>query len=116
MTPDPVAVGESTPITEVGELMAQKRLKRLPVTDAAGKLRGMISRLDLLRTVAQGAQSSADLPRPAGLRGDAPLARVMRKDVPPVAPDAPLAEGLEAVVAAAMQRARVVDGAERVGG
>ena len=116
MTPDPVAVGESTPITEVGELMAQKRLKRLPVTDAAGKLRGMISRLDLLRTVAQGAQSSADLPRPAGLRGDAPLARVMRKDVPTVAPDAPLAEVLEAIVATPMQRALVIDAQQRVVG
>jgi len=114
MTPSPVTVSEGTPIPEVGALMAQRRLKRLPVVDASGKLTGMISRLDLLRTVAQGAAGGSDAPRPSGLRGDLPLQRVMRKDVPQVRPDAPLGEVLQAIVATPVQRALVVDPSGKV--
>ncbi|HUJ26949.1 MAG TPA: DUF190 domain-containing protein [Myxococcales bacterium] len=109
MTPSPVTVRADAPVPEVGALMAQRRLKRLPVVDAAGKLVGMISRLDLLRTVAQGGAGGASEQRPSGLRGDVRLSTVMRTDVPQVRPDAPLGEVLEAIVSTPVQRALVVD-------
>jgi CBS domain-containing protein len=114
MTPDPVTVGEGTPIRAVAETMAHRRLKRLPVVDGAGKLRGIVSRLDLLRTVAAGFAVSADEPRPVGLRSDLPLSRVMRRDVPLVHPDTPIAEVLQAVVSTRLNRALVIDDRRRV--
>ena len=116
MTPNPVTVIEGATITAVADVMAHKRLKRLPVVDAAGKLVGIVSRLDLLRTVAEAFHGGPEEPRPAGLRGDLPLSRVMRKDVPVVHPDTPINEVLQAVVATRLNRALVVDAERRVVG
>ncbi len=44
-----VMVGEHTPFEEAIRLMVEKRLKRLPVVDADGRFRGMISREGILR-------------------------------------------------------------------
>jgi CBS domain-containing protein len=116
MTPNPATVVEGAAITAVADVMARKRLKRLPVVDSAGKLVGMVSRLDLLRTVAEAFQASPDEARPAGLRGDLQLSRVMRKDVPVVHPDTPINEVLQAVVSTRLNRALVVDAERRVVG
>ena len=116
MTPNPVTVSEGASLTAVADVMARKRLKRLPVVDAAGKLAGIVSRLDLLRTVASAFQAGAEEARPAGLRADLPLSRVMRKDVPVVHPETPLAEVLQAVVSTRLNRALVVDADRRVVG
>ncbi|MGZ6142619.1 MAG: DUF190 domain-containing protein [Myxococcales bacterium] len=116
MTANPVTVAESAPVTAVAEIMAHKRLKRLPVVDAAGRLTGIVSRLDLLRTVAEAFQAGPEGARPAGLRGDLPLSRVMRKDVPTVHPETSIAEVLQAVVSTRLNRALVVDADRRVVG
>jgi CBS domain-containing protein/PII-like signaling protein len=114
MTPDPVTVPETATLGAVADAMARKRLKRLPVVDARGALVGMVSRFDLLRTVAEAFKASPDEARPAGLRGELPLSRVMRKDVPAVHPDTPIAEVLQAVVSTRLNRALVVDAERRV--
>ncbi len=116
MTPDPVTVVEATPVASVAEAMAHRRLKRIPVVDPDGKLIGIVSRLDLLRTVAEAFQAKPEEARPGGLRGDLPLSRVMRKDVPVVHPDTPIQEVLQAVVATRLNRAVVVDAGRRVVG
>jgi CBS domain-containing protein len=46
-----VVVGEHTPIEEAIRQMVEKRLKRLPVVDAEGRFRGMISREGILRGI-----------------------------------------------------------------
>lgn len=116
MTPDPVTVVAGATVAAVADVMAHKRLKRLPVVDGAGRLLGIVSRLDLLRTVAEAFQASPEEPRPAGLRGDLPLSRVMRKDVPVVHPETPINEVLQAIVSTRLNRALVVDGERRVVG
>jgi CBS domain-containing protein len=116
MTPNPVTVVDGATVTAVADVMAHKRLKRLPVVDTAGKLVGIVSRLDLLRTVAEAFQTSPEETRPAGLRGDLPLSRVMRKDVPVVHPETPINEVLQAVVSTRLNRALVVDTERRVVG
>jgi CBS domain-containing protein/PII-like signaling protein len=116
MTPNPVTVVDGATVTAVADVMAHKRLKRLPVVDTAGKLVGIVSRLDLLRTVAEAFQTSPEETRPAGLRGDLPLSRVIRKDVPVVHPETPINEVLQAVVSTRLNRALVVDAERRVVG
>jgi CBS domain-containing protein len=116
MTRLPISIPEETPVTEVADVMVRRKLKRLPVVDAGGKLTGMVSRLDLLRTVAQGFGAQASARAPSGLQGDLPLARAMRTDVPVVRRDTPLGEVLQAVVSTQLNHAVVVDGNRRVQG
>jgi CBS domain-containing protein len=49
MKTDLVTIGEDAPIDEAIRVMTQKQIKRLPVVDAEGKFKGMVSRDSLLR-------------------------------------------------------------------
>jgi CBS domain-containing protein len=49
MSAPAVTVASGTTLTEAAKLMDRERVKRLPVVDAAGRLRGIVSRSDLLR-------------------------------------------------------------------
>jgi CBS domain-containing protein len=51
MTPEVVAVAEGTPIERIAALMAEKKVKRVPVV-ADGALVGMVSRADIVRALA----------------------------------------------------------------
>lgn len=50
MTSPAVVVGPDTPRSEAARLMAGRRVNRLPVVDAAGRLVGIVSRGDVART------------------------------------------------------------------
>lgn len=116
MTASPVTVAVTTPLPDAAEVMARGRLKRLPVVDAAGKLVGVVSRLDLLRTAAGRFSRREATPRELGLVGDQPLSRVMRRHVATVHPETPLPEVFQAVVSTRLDRVLVVDGERRVVG
>lgn len=114
MTREVVTVPPDLSVLETARLMAQRRLKRLPVVDAAGHLLGMVSRVDLLRTVAQGypaPEQQPSLGHPARLVAD-----VMRRDVPTVSLQASLPEVIDAIVSTRLNRAVVVDEQQRVVG
>lgn len=49
MTEPAVTIGPYATVQEAAELMRDKRVKRLPVADEAGRLVGVISRVDVLR-------------------------------------------------------------------
>lgn len=115
MTPTLVTVAGTTPLPEVARVMASRRLKRLPVVDERGALLGIVSRLDLLRTVVQGFEpKETEAKRPHGLPVTAPVSVVMRDDVPIVHPDSRLPEVFQAVVSTRLNRAVVVDDQRRV--
>jgi len=116
MTADPVTVRESTSLPAAAEVMTRRRVKRLPVVDAGGALVGIVSRVDLLRTVGAGYSRREAVPREMGLGGDQPLSSVMRRDVPMVHPETPLPEVFQAVIATRLNRALVVDQDRRVVG
>jgi CBS domain-containing protein len=48
MTKPAVTVGEDAPVAEAARIMQSRRVKRLPVVDDYGRLRGIVSRADLL--------------------------------------------------------------------
>jgi len=114
MTHEVVTVHPDLSVLETARLMAQRRLKRLPVVDIAGHLLGMVSRVDLLRTVAQGypaPEQQPSLEHPAKL-----VAEVLRRDVPTVSLQASLPEVIDAIVSTRLNRAVVVDEQQRVVG
>ena len=114
MTPDPVTVPATTALPAVADVMAHRRLKRLPVVDADGRIVGMVSRVDLLRTAAHGFQSGEERQWEPGFTAGIPLSQVMRRDVPAVFPDTPLPEVFQAIIATRLHRALVVDPDRRV--
>jgi CBS domain-containing protein len=109
MTPDPVTLPAAASLPAAAEVMARRRLKRLPVVDERGALVGIVSRVDLLRTVGVGFGRKEPVAREMGLHGDQPLARVMRRDVPTLHPESPLPEVFQAVISTRLNRALVVD-------
>ncbi|MDX2231885.1 MAG: CBS domain-containing protein [Leptolyngbyaceae cyanobacterium bins.349] len=48
MTRDPITAQPETPLNEVIQILAQKRISGLPVVDETGKLVGVISETDLM--------------------------------------------------------------------
>lgn len=114
MTRDVVTGPPDLSVLEAARLMAQRRLKRLPVVDAAGHLLGIVSRVDLLRTVAEG--YPVPEPQPSHVRPARLVADVLRRDVPTVSLQASLPEVLDAVVSTRLNRAVVIDAQQRVVG
>jgi CBS domain-containing protein len=114
MTPEPVTVDDATPLRAAAELLARRRLRRLPVVGPDRRLVGVLSRLDVLRAAAGGGWDAPDGPSPGGLDARAPVSAVMRTRPPVVAPEAPFAEVLRAVATSGVDRALVVDGDGRV--
>ncbi len=111
-----VTVNIHASVPEAATLMAGKKLKRLPVVDDAGALCGIISRVDILRTIAT-ASAVADAPHPqlpAGLARTA--GDVLIRDVPTISPDAPLQQALDKLVASPLRRVVVLDDDGRVVG
>ncbi|WP_314174507.1 CBS domain-containing protein [Streptomyces winkii] len=66
MTTPAVSVHEDAPLAEAARIMAHMRVKRLPVVDGEGRLRGIASRVDLLKVF---------------LRTDEDIAAEIRRDV-----------------------------------
>lgn len=114
MTRPAVTVPADATVLAAARLMAERRLKRLPVVDAAGRLLGMVSRVDLLRTVAEGYPAPEEPPRPE--RGGRLVRDVMRTQVPTVSRRASLPEVVDAVVSTRLNRAVVLDEQGRVVG
>ncbi len=114
MTALPVTVRASTPLTLVADLMVRRRLKRFPVVDDEDRLVGMISRLDVLQTVAAHYERGEAEQGSIGLAAEIPIGRVMRRDMPTIYPETPVGEVLQAVFSTRLNRAVVVDHERRV--
>ena len=103
-----VTTTEDAPIADAVRIMTERGIKRLPVVDRAGRLVGVVSRVDVLRTLAQPPV------RETGERAPQPgihvkVGDVMLADVPTVRADAPLNKVVDLLVSAAERRVVVVD-------
>jgi CBS domain-containing protein len=112
MTREVMTIGPDVPLTDAAQMMLVRRLKRLPVVDRDGRLLGMVSRFDVLKTIRDGfTPLVAAAPSRGGGNGHAPrvIAEVMNRDVPTVTPQTALPDVLDAVMATRLHRAVVVD-------
>ena len=113
MTREVACVAPDEALRQAAHLMAERHIKRLPVVDQAKRLVGILSRVDVLRTMGEDyhapTRDETVADRPVHLVGD-----LMRRDVPSVAADAPLGEVLDAVTSTRLNRAVVVDAERRV--
>lgn len=111
-----VVVQGNLPLTQAATLMVMHRLKRLPVVDERGALMGIVSRVDLLRTVTDCPER--EQPTKSELSSDSHvrLDKIMRCEVPTLFPHASIAEVVQAVISTRLNRALVVDANRRVVG
>jgi CBS-domain-containing membrane protein len=108
MTPNPITVVRDTTISQVVNLMIDHHVKRLPVVDQQGGLLGMVSRVDVLRALAQ--PPVAELPRPSMPPGHhLQVGEIMLTQVPTVRSSDSLAEIVGLLVSSAQRRVVVVD-------
>jgi len=116
MTPNPITLPTTTPLAQAAAVMADRKLKRMPVVDDQGRLVGMVSRYDLLKTVAEGLRQRPTevVQLPAG--APATVGAIMLREVPTVHTDTPLAETLDRLLETEKRRVIVVDDANHVVG
>jgi CBS domain-containing protein len=111
MTTPVVSIRAEESVRRAAEVMVQHRIKRLPVVDDQGKLVGLVSRLDVLRSVefqTGGAEVQAAPPR----RG-ASIAELLEPDAPAVLAEATLEAVMVALETHHQRRVLVVDGRRR---
>lgn len=115
MNREVLSVSPRERLDRAAHLMAERKIKRLPVVDDSGRLVGIVSRVDVLRTMGEDyrAPERAEVPPNHQARV---VGEVMRRDVPAVRPEAPIGEVLDAVTSTRLNRAVVVDGEDRVQG
>ncbi|MEB3230284.1 MAG: CBS domain-containing protein [Leptolyngbyaceae bacterium] len=130
MTPDPVSVASSTPLTQAIQLIAERHISGMPVVEADGKLAGVISESDLMwqETGANPPpyimvlDSIIYLENPATFERELHKAlgqtvgEVMTKTVVTITPDAPLKQAAQLLHRHNIHRLIVVDQAKAVVG
>ena len=118
MTPDPVTVGPTTSLSEAARAMGKKNLKRLPVVNADKQVVGMLSRFDILTTLAAGylpqLASRNETGHPSAVSQT--VADVMERAVSAVLPETLLTDVLALLTADRSQRVIVVDADRHVVG
>lgn len=116
MTPNPTTISARDSLTQAALVMTEHDHKRLPVVDEAGRLVGMLSRSDLLQTVANTFASSSEVLPGTILTTAKTVGEVMIRDVPTVTPETPLAETLDRILSTPRRRVIVIDQDRRVVG
>lgn len=91
MTPDPITVTDKTPIDEALRVMRDKRVRRLPVVNAKGKLVGIVAEKDVLYASPSPA-TSLSIHEIHYLVSKLTVGEIMTKNVLTVTDDTPLEE------------------------
>ncbi len=110
MTRPPVTIRQDSLVTEAVDLMLHKGVKRLPVIDEAGKLVGILSRVDVFRTsMRESPDWQAFQEQQIVVENLRSVADIMRRDTPTVFPETPVEEVIETIDRSDIQRVCVVD-------
>ncbi len=92
MSQPPVVISPKTPISDALTMMRERRIRRLPVVDPAGRLIGIVSDKDLLHAEPSPA-TSLSIWEITYLLGRITVEQVMTRDVLTVGPDHPARGG-----------------------
>ena len=117
MRTDAPVVGVAAPLAEVVTAVASTRLNRAVVVDAEGRVAGVVTDADVLRSVGEAARSGVvgALMRAGGrAHGSATAGDVMRADAPVVTAETTLAEAAQVMVTSRRKILPVVDPERRL--
>lgn len=110
MTRPIVSIREDKPAGEAVNLMLGKKLKRLPVTDMDGKLVGILSRVDIFRTIMKKSPDwTAFQSQKIEVENLQKVSDIMRRETITVLPSTSVEEVLRVINSNDIQRVAVVD-------
>lgn len=110
MTSPAISIEEDQFVNDAVDLMLQARVKRLPVVDAQGRLTGMLSRIDIFRTIMKEAPDWKAFGEQRIQVGNVRyVSDIMRRDTHTAFPDTPVEEVLQIIDSNDIQRVAVVD-------
>jgi len=110
MTSPAISIEEDRPATDAVILMLRRNIKRMPVVNAQGKLVGMLSRLDIFRTIMKDVPDWKTFGKQDIQIGNLRfVSDIMRRDVHTVAPDASVEDVMQLIDENDIQRIAVVD-------
>ncbi|MEZ4526051.1 MAG: DUF190 domain-containing protein [Desulfobacterales bacterium] len=105
-----VCVKEDEMLTKAVDMMLRRNLKRLPVTDTQGKLTGILSRMDIFRTITNQMPDWESIRKQNIPVGDLRyVSDIMRRDIHTVEPGTPAEEVLKLIASHDIQRVAVVN-------
>ncbi|MBN1905764.1 MAG: DUF190 domain-containing protein [Deltaproteobacteria bacterium] len=117
MTTPVITISENKKLADAVELMEEKGVKRLPVTDAQGSLAGMLSRIDIFRTVMREAPDwNAFKAQKIEVKHLKQVKDILRRDTQTVFPETTLDEVIRIIDRNDIQRVAVIDGNEKLVG
>lgn len=115
MTHPPITIEVDALLTRAVDRMLAKKVKRLPVTDAQGRLVGMLSRLDIFQTISRKAPDWDRLQaQQVEVANRQKVADVMRRDTQTVRPETSVEEVIRIIDSDDIQRVAVVDDQNRL--
>jgi len=98
MTAPAVTIQEDRPLTEAVDLMLTKKLKRLPVIKKGGRLVGILSRLDIFKTVMREAPDwEAFRAQKIEVKNLRTVSDILRRDTRTVSPDTTIDEVIQMI-------------------
>jgi len=110
MTTPVVTISENRPLTEAVDLMLARDLKRLPVVDKAGQLVGMLSRLDIFKTVMREAPDwDAFRAQEIEVKNLHKVGDIIRRDTHTVSPETTIDKVIRIIDGNDIQRVAVVN-------
>lgn len=114
MTSPVIFIEADRPATDAVDMMLRKNVKRLPALDTQGKLVGMLSRLDIFRTIMKEAPDWETFGKQEIHVGNLRfVSDIMRRDVHTVAPDTSVEDVMQMIDDNDIQRIAVVDQNDR---
>ncbi|MBK8049612.1 MAG: DUF190 domain-containing protein [Anaerolineales bacterium] len=114
MTRTVYTVREDESVRQAAAVMAKRVIKRIPVVDEQNRLLGLISRVDVLRTIEYNQQHPID--DQAAPRSGQSVTELMHTDAPTLSGDAKLEEIVRALESSSQRRVIVVDSRRHVQG
>ncbi len=117
MTTPVVTIPSDRLLTEAVELMEERGVKRLPVTDAEGSLIGMLSRVDIFRTVMREAPDWKTFKaQKIEVNHLKQVKDIVRRDAQTVSPGTTLDEVIQIIDSNDIQRVAVIDDKKKLVG
>jgi CBS domain-containing protein len=105
-----VTIAQDSLVTDAVRLMLKKKVKRLPVVDEAGRLVGILSRVDVFRTsMRESPDWKAFQEQQIIVKNLRSVSDIMRRDTPTVSPDTPVEAVIRIIDSNDIQRICVVD-------
>jgi CBS-domain-containing membrane protein len=110
MTRPAISIPADKPALDAVNLMLDKKLKRLPVVDDTGKLVGIVSRLDLFRTIMKKSPDwTAFQAQKIEVKNIQTVADIMRREALTVLPSTSVEKVVDVINSNDIQRVAVVD-------